>query len=281
MSRTAPATPRQASACSSRPTEARAGSWYAGSQAVAINRSIGAIAVKPGDPSTIYIGTDVARHGSSSVQRRAAHPTGSSYARRLHLDRQRRELRARCRTPGEDAGEPVARRAPGRARTGSRAESRSSSSTPTTRARSTRQWSATASGARPTVGRPGRRSSVRSTRTRSARRPPVTRSATGSSSTRSTSAQARRASTSATRLTISRGLRSGARTTPPRSPAIRPVPTRTRAGRSCRARRTGRTASWRSTTARPSAATTTSSRARRPSSASAPATPTPCGWAAR
>ena len=34
---------------------------------MAINRSIGAIAVKPGDPSTIYIGTDVARHGSSSV----------------------------------------------------------------------------------------------------------------------------------------------------------------------------------------------------------------------
>jgi hypothetical protein len=44
-------------------------SWtlVAGSQAVAINRSIGAIAIKPGDPSTIYIGTDVARHGSSSV----------------------------------------------------------------------------------------------------------------------------------------------------------------------------------------------------------------------
>jgi hypothetical protein len=44
-------------------------SWQllAGSQAAALNRSIGAIAVKPGDPSTIYIGTDVARHGSSSV----------------------------------------------------------------------------------------------------------------------------------------------------------------------------------------------------------------------
>jgi hypothetical protein len=38
-----------------------------GSQAAALNRSIGAIAVKAGDPNTIYIGTDVARHGSSSV----------------------------------------------------------------------------------------------------------------------------------------------------------------------------------------------------------------------
>jgi hypothetical protein len=44
-------------------------SWslVAGSQAVALNRSIGAIAVKPGSPGTIYIGTDVARHGSSAA----------------------------------------------------------------------------------------------------------------------------------------------------------------------------------------------------------------------
>jgi hypothetical protein len=38
-----------------------------GSRDAAINRSIGAIAVDPGDPNTIYIGTDLARHGSSSV----------------------------------------------------------------------------------------------------------------------------------------------------------------------------------------------------------------------
>jgi hypothetical protein len=38
-----------------------------GSQAVAINRSIGSIATDPNDPNTIYIGTAVARHGSSSV----------------------------------------------------------------------------------------------------------------------------------------------------------------------------------------------------------------------
>ena len=38
-----------------------------GSAAVATNRSIGAIAVKPGQPGTIVIGTAVARHGSSSV----------------------------------------------------------------------------------------------------------------------------------------------------------------------------------------------------------------------
>ena len=44
-------------------------SWslVAGSQAVAINRSIGAIAVRAGHPNTIVIGTAVARHGSSSV----------------------------------------------------------------------------------------------------------------------------------------------------------------------------------------------------------------------
>jgi hypothetical protein len=39
----------------------------AGSQAVATNRSIGSIAVRPGQPNTIVIGTAVARHGSSSV----------------------------------------------------------------------------------------------------------------------------------------------------------------------------------------------------------------------
>ena len=38
-----------------------------GSQSIGINRSIGAIAVKPGAPGTIYLGTDVARHGSSAV----------------------------------------------------------------------------------------------------------------------------------------------------------------------------------------------------------------------
>ena len=44
-------------------------SWslVAGSEAVAINRSIGAIAVRAGSPGTIVIGTAVARHGSSSV----------------------------------------------------------------------------------------------------------------------------------------------------------------------------------------------------------------------
>jgi hypothetical protein len=38
-----------------------------GSRSVAIDRSIGAIEVKPGHPNVIYIGTDVARHGSSSA----------------------------------------------------------------------------------------------------------------------------------------------------------------------------------------------------------------------
>jgi hypothetical protein len=44
-------------------------SWQlvSGSASVATNRSIGAIAVRPGHPDTIVIGTAVARHGSSSV----------------------------------------------------------------------------------------------------------------------------------------------------------------------------------------------------------------------
>jgi hypothetical protein len=44
-------------------------SWQvvAGSRAVALNRSIGAIAVRAGQPNTLVIGTAVARHGSSSV----------------------------------------------------------------------------------------------------------------------------------------------------------------------------------------------------------------------
>jgi hypothetical protein len=39
----------------------------AGSQTISVNRSIGAIAVRLGQPNTIVIGTAVARHGSSSV----------------------------------------------------------------------------------------------------------------------------------------------------------------------------------------------------------------------
>lgn len=44
-------------------------SWQlvSGSQPVAVNRSIGAIAVRRGQPNTVVIGTAVARHGSSSV----------------------------------------------------------------------------------------------------------------------------------------------------------------------------------------------------------------------
>src|SRR5205823_2799512 len=54
-------------------------SWQlvAGSQPAALNRSIGAIAVKPGEPNTIYIGTDVARHGSSSANGGRRTPPGA------------------------------------------------------------------------------------------------------------------------------------------------------------------------------------------------------------
>jgi hypothetical protein len=61
------ATPRPASASSRSTDGGQSWSLVAGSQAVALNRSIGAITVKPGSPGTIYIGTDVARHGSSAA----------------------------------------------------------------------------------------------------------------------------------------------------------------------------------------------------------------------
>src|SRR4029079_15046480 len=51
-------------------------SWQlvSGSAAVATNRSIGAIAVRPGSPGTIVIGTAVPRHGRSSANSRPGGP---------------------------------------------------------------------------------------------------------------------------------------------------------------------------------------------------------------
>jgi hypothetical protein len=49
-----------------------------GSTAVATGRSIGAIAVDPADPNHIFIGTDVARHGSSSSNGGRFTPPGSA-----------------------------------------------------------------------------------------------------------------------------------------------------------------------------------------------------------
>ena len=48
-----------------------------GSQSVAINRSVGSISVVPGHPNTIYIGTDLARHGSSSSNGGRRTPPGA------------------------------------------------------------------------------------------------------------------------------------------------------------------------------------------------------------
>jgi PKD domain len=48
-----------------------------GSRAVALNRSIGAIAVDPDDANTIYIGTALARHGSSSSNGGRRTPPGA------------------------------------------------------------------------------------------------------------------------------------------------------------------------------------------------------------
>jgi hypothetical protein len=52
-------------------------SLVAGSTAVATGRSVGAIAIDPADPSHIFIGTDVARHGSSSVNGGRFTPPGA------------------------------------------------------------------------------------------------------------------------------------------------------------------------------------------------------------
>ena len=54
--------------------------WTAvsGSTSVATGRSIGAIAIDPADPTHIFIGTDVARHGSSSVNGGRFTPPGSA-----------------------------------------------------------------------------------------------------------------------------------------------------------------------------------------------------------
>ena len=135
-------------------------SWslVAGSQSVAINRSIGAIVVKPGAPGTIYIGTDVARHGSSAANGgRRTPPNAPALGVYKSTDGGATFTLATdlaTKTPPNPA---PARRAS----TGSRAASRSWSSTRTTRARSTPRSSATASGARTTPARAGRRSSRR------------------------------------------------------------------------------------------------------------------------
>src|SRR5205814_9933137 len=50
----------------------------AGTCPVATDRSVGAIAIDPANPSHIFIGTDVARHGSSSVNGGRFTPPGSA-----------------------------------------------------------------------------------------------------------------------------------------------------------------------------------------------------------
>ena len=126
-------------------------SWQlvAGSQAVATTarsaRSPSSQAIRARSTSA-PTSRATARRPSTAVGARHR----SSDARRLHLDRRRRALHAVDRTPGKTPPNPSPAGA-GRASTGSRAGSRSSSTTRTTQARSTRPWSATASGARPTA----------------------------------------------------------------------------------------------------------------------------------
>ena len=177
-SRTARATPRPASACSSRPTAAQSWTLVAGSQSVAINRSIGAIAVEPGTPGTIYIGTAVARHGSSSVNGGRRTPPNAPALGVYKSTDGGATLHALDRPPAQDAAEP--RRPPSARRRlvpGRHHQARVRPERPA--ARSTRRSSATASGA-PTDGGTSWAQVFQTHRT------PPTPSATAPSSTRST-----------------------------------------------------------------------------------------------
>lgn len=254
------------------------GSWQlvGGSQAVSINRVIGAIAIKPGDPSTIYIGTDVARHGSSAANGGRRTRRHAACTSRLTAARTSPSPPTSRRDAAESSGPEHRRRlVPGRDH-----EDRARSEPPQRRLRGRRRlWPLTVERRRDHLD--AGLSHAEPERLR-ARRRRETRSGTASSLTPSTSAPARRASSSATRPTTCSRRASGAPTMRPRSRAIRPAPTRTPAGASCPARRTGRTVSWPTTTARTAnAATTTSSRAPLPSSAWGRVTRTSSGSAAR
>ena len=63
-----------------------------GSFDVAKDRSVGAIAIDPKDPKTIWIGTALGTQGQSSINGGAAVPPGRPDARRLSLDRRRPAL---------------------------------------------------------------------------------------------------------------------------------------------------------------------------------------------
>jgi hypothetical protein len=67
-------------------TNAPCASGSANNCPVATGRSIGAIAIDPADPNHIFIGTDVARHGLSSVQGGRFTPPGSRESRPLRID---------------------------------------------------------------------------------------------------------------------------------------------------------------------------------------------------
>ena len=111
---------------------------------VATNRAIGAIAVDPTDPDTIYIGTALARHGSSSVNGGRRTPPGRAAAGRLPVDRRRADVRRSSRTSPTRRCRTRRRPTPGS--TSSPAGSRSCCSTRTTPTSSTRRCSATGSG---------------------------------------------------------------------------------------------------------------------------------------
>ena len=195
--------------------------------------------------TTIYIGTDVARHGSSSVNGGRRTPPNAPAARRLQVDRRRRDA-SRWRPTSQRKTPPNPTPAGDAASTGSRAGSTSSSSTRTTPTRSTPAvfgygvWRSNDGG---TTWR-----QIFHTVNETDFSNPTTRatpSATAPSSTSSTSAAARRAiyvgdssddlASSATRL----ARRQGATTS--RRLADRSGNSTTPAGRSSRARPTGPT----------------------------------------
>ena len=107
---TARATPRPGSACSGRPTSAPAGRWFPAAPRWRPTARSARSPSTPNDPDTIYIGTALARHGSSSVNGGRRTPPNAPTARRLPLDRRRRQLQPRAGPRRQGARRPDAAR---------------------------------------------------------------------------------------------------------------------------------------------------------------------------
>ena len=152
----------RASASTSRPTAATPGPARSARQVQPPRRS-GPIAVKPGDPNTIYVGTTRAVRGVSSVTGGgvSGHPGAPQWG--LYKSTNGGASWTFIHNGARDAG-AVCTGTRDRSATGHRARRAASaawSSTRPTRTSSTRRRMRAASGARPTAARRGRRSSRR------------------------------------------------------------------------------------------------------------------------